>query len=642
MGAMANAMIKDEQGILRVNPLLIEKAKLLKDVTDKIQKYDKAIGDGRSSVGLYSEALEGVLGKLSALPGPAGRAASAVSAFGTQLKALLLNPIMLAISGIVAGLALLGKVFVSTAEGAGVVKDLWAGLSAQGNVLRDRAVSLIDTFHNLFTGEFTAAADSFAKAVDFGGRAMSNAAKAAMELSAAQRELNKQLAFHVSEEADENLEIQKYLFLSKDKSLADQDRINMLQKSLDLMKLQGEKAAKFATEQFRIDSENAALKAKQSGIDAETIRIWIGLDQERQDQMLKGSTQLQDFYNRIGGSKAVSALEESYAKIAAANTELFQQGKRAASQLSTLTAEIAADNLKFWEDRWKNAEDIIEKEKKKEEELAKIRAKYAKEHHDQEITAFNEATKFIDEEIKRMEAAADIKFKTEIDLGKRLFDQNQTNAKRIWDAMLEADKKEIEQAKKKEEIKQRLIDAGFQGAQQGADAIFQMRTNRLNAEMTAELSNVNLTETQRLAISKKYAKEQQKIAITQAVINGALGVTNALATGAPIMRWIEAAAVAVATLAQIAIIKSQSFDGGVSSPTAITKSPPAQKVTSGSVGTILPQFSQLQLNAVPNVNPLSAEDITSILKGLPSPVVTVEDINRGQTNMKKVSVRANI
>jgi chromosome segregation ATPase len=109
MGAMANAMIKDEQGILRVNPLLIEKAKLLKDVTDKIQKYDKAIGDGRSSVGLYSEALEGVLGKLSALPGPAGRAASAVSAFGTQLKALLLNPIMLAISGIVAGLALLGK-----------------------------------------------------------------------------------------------------------------------------------------------------------------------------------------------------------------------------------------------------------------------------------------------------------------------------------------------------------------------------------------------------------------------------------------------------------------------------------------------------------------------------------------------------
>jgi hypothetical protein len=643
----SDTMRRNTDGTLQLTEKYILLSKETNNVKIALDSFGKGIHDNRLNVGNYSEAIEGALGKFSALPGPIGKAASAVQGFGTQLKALIINPIMLAIAAL--GVAMVGlyKVFVSTAEGAGVVKDAWAGLKAQGDVLRDRTVSLIDGFKQLFTGEFTESAISFSKAMDLGGESMHKAAQAAMELSAAQRELNKQLAFHISEEADENLEIQKYLFLSKDKSLADQVRLDMLQKSLDLMKLQGEKAAAFATEQFRIDSENAALKAKQSGVDAEVVRQWIALDQERQDQMLKGSKNLQDFYNRIGGSKAVAELETSYARIATANTELFAQGKRAASQLSTLTQELQADNLKYWEERWKNAEDVLDKETKKEEELKKIRDEMAKKHHDQELIAFNEATKFIDEEIKQMDALAEKKWKTEVELGKALFDLNKENAKKTWDTMLEADKKIADKEKEREDVRQALMQAGIDGARAGADAVFEMRTNRLNAQMQAELSNQSLTEKQRSAIIKKYAKEQQKMAIMQAVINGALGVTSSL-TGPPIYKWIEAAAVAVATLAQIAVIKSQSLEGsggGGSAPTAISGSQPAQRTFATPAGSSIftqPQLSQPQLNAIPNQNLLTAADIANALKNLPTPVVTVEDINAKVKSVNKVAVRANI
>jgi hypothetical protein len=644
---LGSGYIKNAQGIDIVNPKLIQHEKHLADVNAAIIKYDKSLNDGRSNVGRYGEAIESAMGKLSALPGPAGRAASAVAAFGTQLKALLLNPILLAISAIVAGLALLGKAFVSTAEGAGVVKDSWAGLKASGDVLRDRAVSLIDTFHQLFKGNFTEAANQWAKAIDLGGLAMKNAANAAMELSAAQRELNKQLAFHISEEADENLEIQKYLFLSKDKALSDKVRIDMLQKSLELMKAQGQKAADFAREQFRIDSENAALKAKQSGVDAEAIRMWIALDQERQNATLKGSKNLQEFYNRIGGSKAVAELEASYARIAAANTELFQQGKRAASQLSTLTKELGDSNLAYWEDRWKNAEDIIEKEKVKEEALAKIRKDSEKAHRDQEVLAEKEGAKFIEDEIKRMDQAADKKWESEVELGRRLFEQQKANAQRLWDAQEEADKKELERLELKEKRKEQLISAGIEGAKMGADAIFEARTNRLNAEMTAELSNKNLTESQKVAINKKYAKLQQKIDISQALINGALAVGNALATTKPLIPagLIAAALAALQAGIQVGVIKSQSFDGGGSAPTSISSSVPAQKSMSTPAGSSIltqPQLTQPQLNAFPTSPLLTAQDIADAMRNIPAPIVTVEDINNRQNQVNKVSVRANI
>ena len=94
LGKLGDGYIKDAQGILRVNPLYEEQTKKIKATKDAIILLDKAQGDGRSSVGLYSEAIKSSLGEMQMLPGAAGQAASSISRLTTA--ALIANPIVLA------------------------------------------------------------------------------------------------------------------------------------------------------------------------------------------------------------------------------------------------------------------------------------------------------------------------------------------------------------------------------------------------------------------------------------------------------------------------------------------------------------------------------------------------------------------
>jgi TP901 family phage tail tape measure protein len=116
-------------------------------------------------------------------------------------------------------------------------------------------------------------------------------------------------------------------------------------------------------------------------------------------------------------------------------------------------------------------------------------------------------------------------------------------------------------------------DAILGGAQDVSNAVFQIGENNRRAESDAvvrgleekrdkELSNKDLTETQKDAINKRYDKQisaeklrawkaDQKAALTQAAINTALAVTKALPN------FFLAGAAAVAGLAQAAVILKQ-------------------------------------------------------------------------------------
>ncbi len=117
-------------------------------------------------------------------------------------------------------------------------------------------------------------------------------------------------------------------------------------------------------------------------------------------------------------------------------------------------------------------------------------------------------------------------------------------------------------------------------AKQAADQIFavtnQNRNQRFNDEVNMlqkqkdfELNNNNLTQAQKLAIQRKFDKEvaavklqqwraDQKAKEEQAIINGALAITNALATAPTILAGLPLAAMAAATAAvQVATIAAQ-------------------------------------------------------------------------------------
>jgi hypothetical protein len=148
-------------------------------------------------------------------------------------------------------------------------------------------------------------------------------------------------------------------------------------------------------------------------------------------------------------------------------------------------------------------------------------------------------------------------WQSEADAGLEIFQKNQ-------EARTEIERVEVEKQKKIEEQKKEFIKqlelAGIQGAQMAFDAILSSRRNNLQATMTAELAKEGLTEAQKVAIRKKYAKEQQKIDIIQAIINGVLSIAKTFATyGFTPIGIIMAALSAVTTAVQIAVIKSQKF-----------------------------------------------------------------------------------
>ena len=118
---------------------------------------------------------------------------------------------------------------------------------------------------------------------------------------------------------------------------------------------------------------------------------------------------------------------------------------------------------------------------------------------------------------------------------------------------------------------QNITDSIFQIAAQNRQAQFEEEQAKINENRERELANKNLTESQKAAIEKKYARQQQELkvkqfnadkqaAIAQASINGALAITRILATIGSSISPAAIAAIALTTIAtgaQIAVISSQ-------------------------------------------------------------------------------------
>lgn len=76
LGKLGGAYIKNAEGLDVLNPKYVEQRNRIAETKQAIIEYDKALGDGRSSVGLYSEAISSSLSdvgkKIMAVIGPAG------------------------------------------------------------------------------------------------------------------------------------------------------------------------------------------------------------------------------------------------------------------------------------------------------------------------------------------------------------------------------------------------------------------------------------------------------------------------------------------------------------------------------------------------------------------------------------------
>jgi hypothetical protein len=118
------------------------------------------------------------------------------------------------------------------------------------------------------------------------------------------------------------------------------------------------------------------------------------------------------------------------------------------------------------------------------------------------------------------------------------------------------------------------------------------RSRVMQAMSTTNSIASNLTSFYRDAASsttndeKKLFEIRKRAGVASALINTAQGVTSALATTPGPFRWVEAAAVSAAGIAQVAAIRSQSFGGSGSTP---TPEAPSAAATQGPMQTITVQ-----------------------------------------------------
>jgi len=107
-----------------------------------------------------------------------------------------------------------------------------------------------------------------------------------------------------------------------------------------------------------------------------------------------------------------------------------------------------------------------------------------------------------------------------------------------------------------------LIVNSAEAIQGVTDSLLGALSGMFEASKNKELAAAGDNAKKREEIEKKYAQKQKKIAIAQAIINGALAIVKGFAQLGPIGGAITAVLTAATTAAQIAVISSQSFAKG--------------------------------------------------------------------------------
>jgi len=664
--SLGDGYTKNSKGLLTINPQYVAQKKAVADANKALIDYDLSINKGGTNVGRYAESLGGLAGKFASIPGPVGAAAGGVKALSLSLKALLINPLIIIITSLTAALAGLFKAFKSTAEGAGKIKDIMASFHAVLNVLRERVIGVVDSFRHLFKGEFKAAAEDMKNAFSGIASEIKNASSAAAELSEIQRQLTKELAFHVSEEANENNKIQEYLYLAKDKTKTDTARLDYLKQAIKLGKEQAEKEVEYSQRQFDIDVSNAALKAN---IDKESLAKWIALDAEQQKTALEGSEKLQKAYNLLGGSEAIKQLEESYAKIINADTAFFEHNKRTASQLSTLENELTEEKQKKADERTK----MLQQESKDQISLrlalakgdAEATKKALKFQYDTEI-ANSELTNTQKEllhvnylnAIAELDKEADDKWKSDTakaNEDKLALDQELYNIR-------------LEDAAGNIELTQQIVDQEYEALKKSdrwkkMSVLEQIKIEREYTKTNKVLSENRIDqkykEVEALgnaagAIAQILGEETaagKGFAVAQALINTFLSAAMTMTDKtipSTYLRIATMVSVIATGLANVQKILSVNTSGGASVSSSVSSiSTTAARITAPtaiSAGTSIlnpsGQISQQTQKAVES-SQLTASDIVDAVKGVKI-VTTIEDINAKAKSTNKVTNRANI
>lgn len=358
------------------------------------------------------------------------------------------------------------------------------------------------------------------------------------------------------------------------------DRINALNKAQkvandlhQINKDDKEEELRLIEEELRLYPDNAEWIEKQAKAKEELATIELGysndkkkinkqlntlereqtktIDDEiklRTDAQAKYSKDVLDIQNRLdllklqGKEKELEALAQSYEK----DKETYKDNL----EVQALLDEEYLINKKLINDKYDE-----EAEKKRQDEIKK---------RQQELDNVLQQQKDFNDKLAEEQAETDEeKLELELERLEDWYEQEQEKYKENKEALAALDelyegkikdakiKSAEETAKKQKEIAEDVADAAFSIGQELIGAIGDSKMESLNRDRERELSNENLTESQKAAINKKYAKKEAQVKKTQAIISAALAIIQAFAQLGPIAGAIAAVGIAVSTGIQI-------------------------------------------------------------------------------------------
>ncbi len=305
----------------------IAEARLTLDEYNKVGiKTTEVIKEQGKEMSGYGDKTKEVGNAIGAVSGAAGGAVSKVRSLGAAFKALIANPIGIAITAIVAAFTALIKLLKSTDSGITEIHARMEQLKAIFDVIRQRIIAFGSAIGNIFKGNWKQAAEDMKASFQGIGAQMREATAAAYAYQQALDVIQNAEDNYISQSADIRNEIAKLEYSAQDRTKTFTERKKALEDAIRLGEEELEAQKEFSRR--KLEEEIKYLAGRNRLTETEVYQFLKMTEEERAaaDETLK------TFYN-LNENRIIN-LEKMYAEWVDLDTRFFQVNKRNISRLS--------------------------------------------------------------------------------------------------------------------------------------------------------------------------------------------------------------------------------------------------------------------------------------------------------------------
>lgn len=490
---------KNSEAGLALKDRINEVTDALKEGEEETQRYNRSVGSYKEAimeamnsnipfVQQINQIITSAKGLKEYMSGVKSEFTDVDKSTSGCTKALKLFKVAIVSTGIGALLVALGSLvayFTKTQKGVELANKIMASLGATIDVLIDRAAKLGSALVNLFYGNFKQAGED-AKAVFSGvGKEIVEETKLAWELADVLNEIDKREVMLSMSRAANRAEIEKLKKAADDQTLSTKERIKAAEKAAEIEKkdleLQTELAEARLANTLGFTEMNGEVRKlmeqiKAGDVTADEVIGKLGLS----ESTIEDLREFRDQFNELQG-----LMEESYGRQTEQQNTLNsirQEGadKAKEAKQKELEAVRAAEDAML----------ALVKDKR-EQARKEIELNYSRQIEDLRISLKEE---------ENLTAKARQAINTQINA---LEEQKNLELQKLSDEEL---KKEIENRTK-------LISLQLESVKAGSEQEYQLKLQQLQIQRDAELTDKELTEQMKLAITDKYNKQMDDLVL---------------------------------------------------------------------------------------------------------------------------------